>query len=111
MMGSLLSKRLSKVALADYIERAKARPQITRKSVDTASLGQCLIQTPVTSELLSDVCRIRMTSVLTPNVDASTLREARAMLGCSSRRTPTTTSFEPRFPPPWAQAPLSTLER
>jgi hypothetical protein len=30
MMGSLLSKGLSNVALADYIERAKARPQITR---------------------------------------------------------------------------------
>lgn len=30
MMGLLLSKGLSKVALADYIERGKARPQITR---------------------------------------------------------------------------------
>jgi hypothetical protein len=32
------------------------------------------------------------------------------MAACSSRRTPTTTSFEPTFPPPWADAPRSTLE-
>ena len=51
-----------------------------------------------------------MTSGLALNLDASRLREARARLGGSSRRTPTTTSFEPRFPPPWARAPLSTLE-
>jgi hypothetical protein len=30
MMCLLLSRELSKVALADYIERTKARPQITR---------------------------------------------------------------------------------
>jgi len=34
MMCLLLSKGLSKVAPAGYIERAKARPQITRQSVE-----------------------------------------------------------------------------